>query len=165
MSKQAVTAEMVRGYEAMRRSRGSYNYERVFWNSIFGIGLVGVTWVTIKMGQTIRFAQNPLGGKEDSEYKLFYLWIEGRNKSTPTFWLWPTPEIKKRVEEFRENPELWEEYKLEHEKLHKDDPIDVKALDFIDGLYARYGPLMPVGLLSMNVLREAVRVRELRDGI
>ncbi len=50
---EAVTASMVHGYEVMQRRTTSYDYEKVFWNSAFGLGLVGMGWVAVKLGWII----------------------------------------------------------------------------------------------------------------
>ena len=82
MSEQ-VTARMIRGYEAMRRERGSFNYEKVFWNTAYGIGLVAMGWVTLKLGRIVQSAQDPIGAINDAEYKLIVKYVEEQPEAIP----------------------------------------------------------------------------------
>ena len=52
-----VTATMIRGYEAIRREQATYDYEKVFWGSLFGVGLVGLGWLSVKLGRIIQAVQ------------------------------------------------------------------------------------------------------------
>lgn len=44
----------------MRRALPTYDYEKVFWNSTFTIGLVGLSWAAVKLGIIIKGIGNAM---------------------------------------------------------------------------------------------------------
>jgi hypothetical protein len=171
----AINAEMLHGYEVLKRESVAYDYEKVFWNSAFGIGLVGLGWVAVKLGQTISGAQKLVASFTNVsdlglwEYTTLFDWVEGSKKDTP-FWegapvqLWPLIYVG------RASPTDWATYKASVQTAHPDwflsatgsptipqNPAD-QILQWADSFYAKYGAALPLGVLAGNVGFEYARV-------
>jgi hypothetical protein len=129
MAEVLVTGAMAHGYEVMRRQTVRYDYEKVFWNSTYGLGLLGLGWIAIKLGWIVSDLQNisaaaaayvetvkafmadPVTSIKFSEYKIMWDYIEGAHKDTPSNVLeYPTSEA---VQAYRDAPDLWTSYKAE----------------------------------------------------
>jgi hypothetical protein len=177
-----ITAGMVRGYDVMTRRTMSYDYEKVFWNSAFGLGLVGLGWVAIKLGKEIRGYQTSWDqlteqvAKPDTigyyQYLKLFSWVEGENRARPTWdaeiYMWGPVYL------YRADPDNWEAYKEAVAAAHPDwflneagkPTVQVaaadKVLNFLDDLYAKYGGVMPIGVLAGNVGFEYARVWRLK---
>jgi len=149
-----VTGALVRGYEVLRREQVAYDYEKVFWRALYGVGLVGMGWLTLKLGRMIYAAQNP----EVTEYLTIVDWVEGSNAETPV----PNTGFGSVVAFYRSDPEAYAEYVAEFEAENREELTAGKVLSLVDTVYARYGPLMPLGVLTASASMEAVRVRKLR---
>lgn len=124
---EAITAGMARGYEVMRRKSISYDYEKVFWNSTFTVGLIGLGWAAIKLGRVIGELQGAAEGAgvvvRDittaiadpplATYEYLYDYVEGDKKDyQPTGgWGVGTPRLWTLIQQYRADPAAWAVYK------------------------------------------------------
>lgn len=87
-----------RSLAAMRRQWAVYDHEKVFWNSVWTVGLIGLGWVAVQLGKTIEAVMslpeqiaNQLGidvpgiGDPRYEYLMITNYVEGdgKKKSVP----------------------------------------------------------------------------------
>jgi hypothetical protein len=177
--------------EEMRKERSRFQYEKVFWNTAFGIGLVGVTWVAVKLGLMMEWITNPEAVIDDvvasitdpvtktvvrSQMAFIVKWVEGEYKNR----LPPQGNTGIIVIYFRDlyvnNPD--EYYRRVYQTttsgipVNGDEPLvedDVvprdpmyRMLGVADRVYGRYAPVLPLGLVVLNVGNEMVRVRRLK---
>jgi hypothetical protein len=149
---EAVTASMARGYEVMQRQSVRYDYEKVFWNGTFTVGLIGLGWTAVKLGQMIVAAQdvydktlktvvkvtsdiqqgltNPVGSLAYNQYLVLYEWVEGVHADDT-----PTRYGASLIMDYRKYPEKWAAYKATMGAANTDDldefgdPYKVTVLD------------------------------------
>ena len=164
--------------------RRAYDYAGVFWNSVYGVGLVGLGWVSIKLGKLIAEAQGQIQKIEEFvwdpyeadptmitevQYNTLYPWCDpAGDKYTANP---PSMPIGVAIKYYRENPIIWQEIKAYYTENSANvgpagapiRPASVKALDLLDGVYARVGPVLPVGILSYNCLAEYIRVKRMKE--
>ena len=164
-----------RRQDALIREKAVYDYEKVFWGSVYGVGLVGLGWLSIKLGKMIMAVQPPQIKvvSEDpysltvEQYNDLYPWVDpdgGKYSSPP-----PQGGIGMVIIFYRSNPDVWEELKASFVDSGEVDldgvpvvPVPVKALTLIDGVFGRFGPVIPVGVVGFNMLSEKIRVKRLR---
>ena len=166
---------MARGYEAMKRQTTSYDYEKVFFNSAFGLGLVGLGWIAVKLGWMISGVQRNIEYLTDPAkagliaYRELVKWVEGENKDKDYMELANDQPFATAVYIYRTNPDAWLSYKEGFQAEHpeyftdagglKDQPMDAaQVLQIIDNFMARWGAVMPMGVLIGNVGFEYLRV-------
>ena len=170
----------MRQSEVLYRERTVFDMQGVFMNSAYGVGLVGLGWVAIKLGRMIQTAQDVVSGEvvktfiATAEYNSLFDWVEGKYKDVPLESVRQalTPENRVLIEDFRANSYLWEDYKAQYmvdspvrDAVEAAKPAEIKILDIIDGAYGRFGPIMPFGVVSANVLLEAIRIRRLKGEV
>lgn len=117
-----------------------YDYEKVFWNSTFTIGLVALGYAAIKLGQVIQTLQKIISldflpkqlayyePEYSDDFLYVYEWMEGYKKdtATPTLggritWGWSIREVNRAVPNYRyrlvyyyrTTPGAWMEWKTE----------------------------------------------------
>jgi len=175
------TAEAVeeRSMKVMQRQLPTYDYEKVFWNSTYSIGLVGLTYVAVKMGQLIMGLSHNLteaGRIFTDPDKASYDWLypycdpEGdKYQDQNGKWI-PYPGTHGSVVQYyRDSPEEWEAYKQKiidkyGEGTDKPSGADAifKTLDMIGSIFDKYGPIMPLGVVAGHTFIEYRRVERLK---
>ncbi len=167
----------------MKRQSVSYDYEKVFWNTTFGIGLVALGWVSVKLGRTIgalqkvagatgEWIKDPIKQNAINNYNNYYRWIEGADKDNLN--IVGDEFFMQEIFDFRKDPKLWAAYKAEFAETYPDvevkegeakPPVDIalEILNAVDKFYADYGMVMPLGILVGNVGIEYLRVRKMRE--
>ena len=195
MSQRLDLSRAIRVSEAVYRERSRFDFEKVFWNSAYGVGIVGLGWVAVKLGKMIRDVQlnwDEINSKiadvvpgwtaEDYEYyELTVVYVEGEFKDMPppSGGIWPgvywNPEFWDRVEFYRSDPEAYAEYKARFQIAEETVKAGLeeagassgvlKVLDVADGIYTRLGPVMPLGIVTYNTLAEVIRVRRLKEEV
>ena len=65
MSQELELSRAIKLSEAVYRERCEYDYQRVFWGSVYGVGLVGLGWVSIKLGLMVADAAEAAQGLID----------------------------------------------------------------------------------------------------
>jgi hypothetical protein len=177
---EVVTASMARSYEAMQRSSVRYDYEKVFWNGTFTLGLLGLGWVAVKLGQTISGAQKVITDATQIivdpnyvTYKQVYDYVEGVKKLDPL----PggNAALISAITRFRADPEDWAIFKETTLEANPDwvvdasgkptaDPLPAeKVLNFADTIFSKYGAAMPIGAVVLHIVLEYGRVHKLRS--
>lgn len=172
---EVVTAGLLRSYEVLKRQQTHYDYEKVFWSSTYGLGLVGLGWIAIKLGKIIQGGQEVITDLSEAitnpkyeTYKLLYDWVEGEHKDdTPTY------HLQTLINQYRNDPEAWKVYKEDILEQHPEwnlTPTGEPAknptseiLNSVDNLYVKYGPIMPLGVLAGNISLEYLRVRKVKE--
>ena len=150
--------------EIIKRN-SSYNFARVFTNSAYGIGLVGLGWVAIKLGRIIESAQEITDPTiiATAKFNLISLYVDGIYKDVDLNVIDPrglSEEYRDLITSFRAFPEDWAEYKSQYEAEQSKRNPELKALDAIDWVYSRAGPVLPVSVLGLNALAEFIRMRK-----
>ena len=84
----AVNAVMAHNYEVMERQSTRYDYEKVFWNATYTVGLVGLGWISLKLGQVILGTQQAyedaagaVTNPAKAAYDLVVSFVEGDRKN------------------------------------------------------------------------------------
>ena len=177
-----VSAAMIHGYEVMQRNSVKYDYEKVFWNGTFTVGLVGLGWVAVKLGQTIAGLQGSVPVKlwkavtdadaaDYYQYQSLFDMVEGKDKLNPA----PNSGFGSIVSYYRANPTEWDAYIEATLTKHPDWVVDEsgkpteqekpaeKVLSFADSIFAKYGAAMPLAAVVGHVVLEYARVHRLRS--
>ena len=170
-----LTSQLIQGmsasYERSKRLDRTFNYEKVFWNSAFSLGIIASVWLGVKAGQAIKALQDPVGTAEkavttwiedskEAGLETVASFVEGENKAKS---LAGVPSgLAGPISFYRNNPEEWKALKEAQAKSESvtgeaEQPKD--ALDYIDGVYADYGEYLPAGAVLLQLALEANRVR------
>ena len=182
---QSIRENSIIANEIIKRN-SSYNFARVFSNSAYGIGIVGLGWVSIKLGVLIADTQLALAkGVElktiNERIKVLEAAID---KETPTstvlpWWIMPAMpgsvyamQIWDYLRHLINDPaidielanmaEELEALYIERAELKGDVPESklTENLRAVDAVYGRYGPVLPVSVLGLNALSEFIRMRK-----
>jgi hypothetical protein len=141
----------------LERERTSYDYERVFWGSVYGVGLVGLGWVALKLGRLVQVAQDPVGALNDAEYRLIVRYVE----EEPFADVGGLTAHRQTIMDFRDDPYLYEDWKAAYAQAKASAPPEIRVLDVVDRAFGRFGPVIPAGIVGFNILSEKVRVKRL----
>jgi hypothetical protein len=178
---ETVTATMARGYEVMQRQSVRYDYEKVFWNGTFTVGLVGLGWVAVKLGQTIAGLQGSVPVKlwkavtdadaaDYYQYQGLFDMVEGKDKLKAA----PNTGFGSIVSYYRANLTEWDAYVEALLAKHPDWVVDEsgkpteqekpaeKVLNYADSIFTKYGAAMPLAAVVGHVVLEYARVHKLR---
>ena len=156
MSEQVNLGVFSRAEEARERERRRFDYEKVFWNTLYGVGLVGLGYVTVKLGHVLEDLTDPVGYLEDRDWLTLVSWVEGKYKDQAP----AGHPSSTRIIFFRADPEAWEEEKAAHMLEEEEKPLDVRLLHILDRGFGRVGPALPVGVLCLNMFREWRRTKD-----
>lgn len=171
-----------------------YDFEGVFWNSLYGIGIVGLGWVAIKAGVMIADTQITISGLLNAAAiqdlnKQIEVLEAAIQKSLPSsaslpWWIMPVAPfsvLALNLWDFLRtlvgDPGVEEDLAAMASDLQdlyneraalQGEVVESSATKFVrkaDAVYGRYGPIVPVGLLGFNALNEMIRVRRLEEKV
>ena len=160
---------MVRSYEVMQRRSTQYDYEKVFWNATYSVALIGLGWVSVKLGQTILGVQKiyedttgAISNPQKAAYDLVVSFVEGDRKNDQPKYL------QALILQCRSDPEYYAEWKANAQEQTPgiDQPTQTesaeKILNVIDGIYTKWGAAMPLLAVGTHVAGEYVRVQRIK---
>jgi hypothetical protein len=164
---------MAHSYEVMKRQTVAYDYEKVFFNAAFSLGLVGLGWITVKLGQSISGIEEVASRSVDAftspdlaAFQLLFDFVEGSRKTeTPKY-----ASLAYVVADYRANPDKWNEYKQVQYAAHPEWANTTSTqlsranqiLDTFDKFFTQWGPALPIGVLVGNVGLEYARTWKLK---
>ena len=183
-------AALDRRQKVLERESVSYDYEKVFWNSTWSIGIIGLGALSLKLGFILRDMQRLV---EDSgaivadilspgsigleSYKTYYLWIDGDYKDRNS--VLASAFARPYIDAWREDPDTvmgtndgdttWTIVKAYYAESSDEvdetgKPIVEKGLlDMVDSVFNRVGPLLPVCAVGFHVVREKIRARRMES--
>ena len=172
--------------DVRRRQLTSFDVEKVFWNSVYGVGLVGTAYLALQFGNLLSGASkvmsevaagadaliNPENASFDG-YLMLYKWVEGEYRSKPVeYGGGGRTALAVTVEKFRSDPAAWESFKSAiaakyPEEFKKASEVKASAaqniLDSFNSFFNEWGPILPLGVLGANVIFEYCRVRKMKN--
>ena len=184
----AAIVELERQQKVMSRVLVSYDYEKVFWRSVYGVGLVGLGWVSLELGNMIRSGQKLVEGIGFTEvpadptsitieqYNKLYPWVDPSGIRYND--LVPQGPVGMMYLKYRNEPAIWEAIKAEFiaagevagpdenvpPGAPKPEPVD-RALAACNWAFNKFGAIIPPALVGYNVATEAVRIRRLKGDL
>jgi len=176
-----LTSSHLRTLEDLQRERSRPDLEKVFMNSLFGVGLVGVGYLAVKLGQTILYVQDSIetagaaiedvttpGSVGRSTAKTLEDWVLGDKADVPVGKI-PNSMARLEVRRLRAardggDKEAIAELVEKAEGPPQDQRVTetAKILGNLDRFYTRWGAILPVGIVAFNGAVELLRVRRVR---
>ena len=164
---------MGQSIERSKRLDSSFNYEKVFWNSAFAVGLLGLGWVSVQLGKTIQLIQDPVGSITamaddlgDGAKEAVIDVVENGGDSA-----WSTLASTSGVFSlvtlyFRNNDEAFQQFKASVEAEEtaeaEEESKQRDILDYLDEAYGDYGSIAPAAIVGLNIALELHRVSRAR---
>lgn len=159
MTEQLTVGALAYQHRVLMRRERSYDYEKVFWSSVWSVGLVTLGWVAVKLGQAVAWIQDPLAASTRQGLEGYAEYVWGSKADVP---IEAVPILlQPGVAMFRKNPDALKAQIAEQEE--KGDKPALKILEVADRVYGEVGAILPLGVVASQVLIEYLRVRKLRS--
>ena len=179
---EALSMADIRAQQVLARDRVSFDYEKVFWRTLYGVGLFGVGAITVKMGTWL----GNIKSIDEAVADFNSLGSAATEISEDTFWrIYDDVEAKRTggsvgiaamISYYVYHPEDWETLKIKYvpgytEQAEDDPPILVQKpkvqmiVEGMDRLMYDYGPVVPVGIFLFGLASEYSRTRRMKGAL
>lgn len=144
--------------EALIAEKERFNYEKVFFDSLFQFGVFGLGWLMVKFGWLLAMISDPQGVFSTRVFKKVIDWVEGSNQNTRIPGHHAYDYTWTMIAVFRENAEAYADFKTYWETKKEELGPEFQILDILDGIYADYGSIAPLIILGANLFFERKRM-------
>ena len=172
----ATIAAIERRQKVLERESVSYDYEKVFWSSLWSFGLIGLGYVTLKFTDIVRSGQKVVFAGSNPELATYletYEYVEGSKKDVDLSTLKYVSQAT-YIENFRLDAEAWAAEKAsaaekwpEYVVVSGDPAVDRtdKMLDMVNRISNKLLPVLPIGMLGFHVVSEKIRVKRMEGAL
>lgn len=162
MSQKVDMGVLARAEVAMARDRADYDFEKVFWRTLYGVGLFAVGMGTLKVGRMIQAVTNPVAAIRGGEYDLIVSFVEGKDMFKDPGGL---TAHRDTIIRFRQDPVAYQDWKDAYAEAKAAAPPEIQMLDMVDSAAVRVGPVAPVAIFGLMTLYEYRRSRRMRRSL
>ena len=174
---EALSMADIRAQQVLARDRVSFDYEKVFWRTLYGVGLFGIGAVTVKMGvwlgglpslDEIVSDFTGLDNKgmlnEDSFWRIYDDVEAGRSGGSVGYAGMVTYYVN-APDEWQALKDLYMPITDAGEQVPVKKPAVQVFVEGADKIINNYGPVVPMGIFMFGLVSEYSRTRSLKGAL
>jgi hypothetical protein len=166
------TVTLLREMKDRQRQRGRFDFQRVAFDSVMGVGLVLVGWVAVKAGlglyELSRVVSDPEGAAQDKAREIEVAMVRNqirvlKGQKGPLDIL--QTDAARAAKLAKAEGRLGDLLAALDESVKVDEETPgIGMLKAADRMYGKYGPVLPAAVVGGNIFMEVMRIKRERNG-